>query len=116
MQNDGIIFGGIGVFQATLMDTAKDPPVAVAIPNGSTWQFSTDDPHATLSPVQNEPGRVVVSVPVPSPAPQTTEAEPPPTEITVTATVTDPSGATQTGTLSVPLTEPVYAVTVEQVR
>ena len=42
--------------------------------------------------------------------------EPPPTEITVTASVVDPLGKTQTGQAVVPLAEPIYEVTVDQIR
>lgn len=83
---NGITAGATGTFLAQLLDNG----VAVATQPSFTW--SASDPSVTIAP-----GADTTSAVVTVPAGDTG------TSVTITASATDPTGATQSGSITVPI-------------
>lgn len=101
----GVIVGGTGKFLAQLEDNGQP----IALPAGSTWVWATNDTGTTVAadPADTTGGTVDVTIP----AGDTN------TTVTITASTTDPTGATQSGSLTFPVL-PVpqkFTVTVSQI-
>ena len=101
---NGITLGKSGTFVAALNDNGQPIP----LPSGSSWTWSTSDPSATVTPDASDTTGATVTVAVPATDTATT--------ITVTASAVDPTGATQSGSLTVPISPAanIFTVTVSQ--
>jgi hypothetical protein len=101
---NGITAGGQGSFTAQLLNNG----VPISLPGGSSWSWSDDDPSSTITLDPSDPtgGSVIVTVPASDTAAQ----------LTLSASTVDPTGATQTGSLVVPIAPGVsiFTVTVTQ--
>jgi hypothetical protein len=101
---NGIPIGGTGTFVGSLL--ANGTPIN--LPSGATWQWSSDDPSASIQPDPSDPSGGTVDVSIPAGDTNT--------QITITAATTAPDGSAQTGSLTVPLTSTpmVFSVVVAQ--
>lgn len=107
---NGITVGKSGTFNAQLLDNGQP----VSLPLGGSWTWTTSDPEATVAvdpafpDPSNDPTGASVTVTVPATDTATT--------ITVTASATDPTGATQSGSITVPITPAtnIFTVSVTQ--
>ena len=101
---NGITVGSSGTFLAQL----NNNNVPIALPPGSSWDWSTDDPSAIITLEPSDPTGGTVNIAIP--ASDTT------TSIVVTAATTDPNGTAVTGSLTVPISPGVslFTVTVTQ--
>ena len=101
---NGITTGKSGTFVAELMDNGEATP----LPTGSKWAWSSSDAAATITADPSDATGATADVAIPATDTSTT--------ITVTASTTDPTGATQSGSITVPISSqaPVFTVTVSQ--
>ena len=108
MAGTTIQVGGAASFEAELLDNGA----AVSIPAGSTWAWSSADPLATLTPLLEADGVTVdptgITVNIAGSDTQTS--------LVLNASTVDPTGATDTGNITVPVTPEPQVFTVKIVE
>ena len=100
LKMSGVTTGVQAVFVASLLDNNDNP---VALPAGSSWAFSVSDPTAITAPDPTDPTGATLNVTLPL-----ADTE---TSLSVSASTVDPSGQSQTASITVTVTPGVPATT-----